>query len=341
MPQKLWLYTSHLSLNNVLTLKVFLGLTKNDEVAIWEYTENPAIAAALLVDADSEDGKLQLKEWIAKGKSQVLIAFSQGAEGLPENVLMLPRPLRLAELITVLKQAAKRFLGSSSPQEEQKSTTVVQSGGVSEKTGDISAPTSPKIRRVFEVLCGNRDKVLKVFGGAAQPVVFDISRRRYYPSNDAGQIEIENLLTSAARRTHIEEININQLAKETQNLKGQELDVPLWAAALAASSGQLFDGLFRDEFFRLNRWPDLKKLGQNPLHLKLTALLRHGGTIDHFADIIKVPTGDIINFINACYALNYLDHQTKPAVQNKVPLPEQINANKRSLLSRIRSRLGI
>lgn len=341
MPQKLWLYTSHLSLSNVLTLKVFLGLTKNDQVAIWEYTENPDIAAAVLIDADSEDGKLQLKELIAKGKSQVLIAFSQGAEGLPENVLVLPRPLRLAEVIAVLQQAAKRFLGVSSPQVELKPSTVVQSGGVSEKIGDISTPTSPKIRRVFEVLCGSRDKILKVSGGAAQPVVFDISHRRYYPSNDAGQIEIEALLTSAAKHANVEEININQLAKETQNLKGQELDVPLWAAALAASNEQLFDGLSRDEFFRLNRWPDLKKLGQNPLHLKLTALLRHGGTIDHFADIIKVPAGDIINFINACHALNFLDHQTKPVVQNKAPAPEKTNASKRSLLSRIRSRLGI
>jgi len=110
MPQRLRLFTSYLSRSNELTLKVFLELTKADEVASWEHTNNPETAAALLVDADSEEGRLQLKGWVRENKRQVLIAFSGRADGFPENVLVLPRPLRSAELVPVLRRAGEQFL---------------------------------------------------------------------------------------------------------------------------------------------------------------------------------------------------------------------------------------
>ena len=335
MPQRLQLFTSYLSRSNELTLKVFLEFTKNDEVASWEHTNNLETAAALLVDADSEGGRLQLEDWARENKHQVLIAFSGRTEGLPEKVLVLPRPLRSAELVPVLRLAAKQFLSRVPEQKEQESPRVSQSSSLDEKID--TASTSVGVRRVLEVLYGNHNKIIKIIDRVGRSVIFDIEHRRYYTTNLV-QMEIEDLLASPVENIQLEEVNHNQLAKAIQNLKAQDLDVPLWTAALAISTGQLFDGLSLTEFYRLNRWPDLKKLGQDPLHLKLTALLRRGGNISYFADHLKVPIEDVIDFINACYTLSYLEQQGKPA---SVPEKEPSNTGKRSLFSRIRSRLGI
>ena len=335
MPQRLQLFTSYLSRSNELTLKVFLELTKADEVASWEHTNNLETAAALLVDADSEEGHLQLKDWVRENKRQVLIAFSGRTDGFPENVLVLPRPLRSAELVPVLRQAGKQFLSSSQERKERGPAQISQPGLPDEKPDIVGA--SAGVRRVLEVLYANQHKVIKATDRLGRPVVLDMEHRRYYTANLV-RMEIEDLLASPVENIQIEEVNHEQLAKAVQNFKAQDLDAPLWTAALAISAGQLFDGLSITESYRLNRWPDLKKLGQDPLHLKLTALLRRGGNIGYFADHLKVPVEDVVDFINACRTLGYLESQEKPT-----PAPGQkpSNTGKRSLFSRIRSRLGI
>ncbi|MCB1824817.1 MAG: hypothetical protein KDJ54_09695 [Candidatus Competibacteraceae bacterium] len=323
-----------------MTLKVFLELTKADEVASWEHTNNQETAAALLVDADSEEGRLQLKDWARENKRQVLIAFSGRTEGFPENVLVLPRPLRSAELVPVLRQASKQFLSRFQEQKEQEFPQAPQSSSLDEKidTKKIDATSaSVGVRRVLEVLYGNQNKIIKIIDRVGRSVIFDIEHRRYYTTNLV-KMEIEDLLASPIGNMQIEEVHHNQLAKVVQNLKAQDLDVPLWTAALAISAGHLFDGLSLTESYRLNRWPDLKKLGQDPLHLKLTALLRRGGNIGYFADHLKAPVEDVIDFINACRTLGYLEYQGKPT---SVPGKKPSNTGKRSLFSRIRSRLGI
>ncbi len=337
MPQRLQLFTSYLSRSNILILKVFLGLTKTDEVANWEYTDNPEAASAFLIDADSEAGSLQLKDLACKNKHQVLIAFSSRIEGFPEDVLVLPRPLRSAELIPILREAGKQFLDFSREQ-EQRSSQIYQSDFFDKKTDIAGAPV--KIRRVLEVLHSSQDKVLKVIDRPTRPVVFDIKHRRYYTAN-LSQVEVEDLLASPAGNVKIEELSPNRLVSEIQDLEAQDIDIPLWTAALAVSNGRLFDSLSPTEFYRLNRWPDLKKLGQDPLHLKLTALLRRGGTISYFADFFKAPVEDVVDFINACWVLNYLEHQRKLDVLAEASEQKPSNASKRSLFSKIRSRLGI
>jgi len=294
----------------------------------------------LLIDADDEEGSVQLKEWASKNKRQVLIAFSSGkTENFPPNVLVLPRPLRSAELIPVLQQASKRFLNSLfQGQEASSSSWVSPNKQVDEKAG--TANTASAARRILNVLCSNQDRVLKVIDRTAHFVIFDISHRRYYTTNH-NSMEIEDLLASPSINLQIEELGRDQFAKSIRDFEIYDLDRPLWTTALAISNGQLFDGLSSTEFYRLSRWPDLKKLGQNPLHLKLTALLRRGGTIDYFANFLKVPPGDVIEFINACHTLNYLEHQEKTALPSKVTEQKPSTTSKRSLFSRIRSRLGI
>lgn len=341
MPQKFQLFTSHFSRSNELTLKVFLGLTKTDEVAEWEYTDDPEAAMALLIDVDSEKGKLELEDCIRKNKHQVLIAFSSNTQALPGNVLVLPRPLRSAEVLPVLRQASERFLSFSQVQQVPNERGFFQTNQLNSsiRKADV-ADVSTKTRRVLEVLYTNRNKILKITNKITCSVIFDMEHRRYY-SADLTREETDNLLISSVEGIRIEELNHEQYARAISNLEQQDLDILLWIVALGVSNGQLFSGLSPTGNYRLNRWPDLKKLGQNSLHLKLTALLRRGGTIDYFADFLNTGPRDIIDFINACYALNYLDIQEKSTIPKMVVEPKSSDANKRGLFSRIRSRLGI
>jgi len=69
MPQTLQLFSSQLSVSNLLTLKIFLGLTKTDRIAVWEYTDSAEAAAAVLIDTDTSEGNLQIKEWVNRKKA--------------------------------------------------------------------------------------------------------------------------------------------------------------------------------------------------------------------------------------------------------------------------------
>lgn len=340
MPQKLQLSASHLSRSNLLTLEIFLDLTKKDEVAIWEYTDNVQSAAAVMVDADTDLGRRELVQLALQGNRQVLIAFSSESTGFAESVLRVPRPLRSAELLPVLREAAKKILGGFQERDTPAPPRAAPSGGglASASSGADAAEGS---RRVIDILCAHENKILKVTDRLSRVALFEMPRRRFYTIS-LSQMDVEDLIASLANNSRFEEVSATQLLREAQNLKPQDLEPPLWTAALAVSNGQLFEGLSAESFYRLNRWPDLKKLGQDPLHLKLTALLRRGGYIDYFADFTQEPVSDIIDFLNACRALNYLETLTQQAAAPvKAPEPQKQNTVKLSLFGRIRSRLGI
>ena len=112
-------------------------------------------------------------------------------------------------------------------QKSKESPRVSQSSSLDEKIDTVS--TSVGVRRVLEVLYGNHNKIIKL-SIAGRSVVFDIEHRRYYTTNLV-QMEIEDLLVSPVENIQLEDVNHNQLAKAIQNLKAQDLDVPLWTAA--------------------------------------------------------------------------------------------------------------
>ncbi len=344
IPRKLYIFASHLSHSNVMALKVLLKSIKTDEIAVWEYTNNPNEAAAILIDADSKEGALQLEEWVRKKNYQVLIAFSNRAVAFPEGVLVLPRPLRSAELFPLLQQASRRFLHILQSLQDQPDIAFCPSlqQDLADQKATKVASVLTRPRRVLEILHGNRNKILKVADRSMRTVFFD-TEKHYYYTVDLVRTEIENLLTSPIENVQAKEIDRRQLETETQSLKAQDLDPLLWAVALAISTdGQLFHSLSFSESYRLNRWPDLKKLGSNALHLKFAAMLRQECTISYMADVAKISIDEAVSFINACYSLNYLERQETSVVSLQARTQKTpANADKISLFSRIRRRLGI
>lgn len=340
MPQKFQLSAKYLSRSNLLTLEIFLDLTKRDEVAIWEYTDNVGSATALMVDADNALGRRELEQLALQGGRQILIAFSGERSGFPGGVLVVPRPLRSAELLPVLQQAARRILNAFQDPATPDLPQRAQAGDRPAKPSAI-AVSGEGSRRVVDTLRANQTKILKVTDKLSRTILFEMERRRYYTVS-LSQMEVEDLIASPADNARFEQLSESELSREAQNLRPQDLEPPLWTAALAVSNGQLFEGMSPTGFYRLSRWPDLKKLGQDPLHLKLTALLRRGGTIDYFADFTKESAGDVIDFLNACRVLNYLEIQAQQsAPPAQAPEPQKQHTGKLSLFSRIRSRLGI
>jgi hypothetical protein len=82
--------------------------------------------------------------------------------------------------------------------------------------------------------------------------------------------------------------------------------------------------------------------------MKLTVYLsRYGGDIKTLADTSRIPVSDVINYINACHVLRYLEINTGPGeTDSKVRkygtyTGNQTDPDKVSLFKKIRDRLGI
>ncbi|MEE4376901.1 MAG: hypothetical protein V2J55_05230 [Candidatus Competibacteraceae bacterium] len=341
MPHEFKLSSQQVSAKDLPVLKIILSLTKTNAVASWDYTDNAQVAAALMVDTDSDEGRSAFKKLINNDRKQALIAYGNPPEGLDavNDIFVLPKPLRSKNIIPVLHQAAEWFINI-----QQESLIAKEpSKSTEEKTQNTLTKTGLRtqtIRRIINLLPNDQNKALHIVEKANnQLVVIDRWRNRYYVYSPINA-DISKLLLSDARNFFIEELERKQLNKEIEKLIPHELDITLWKAALSISDGQLFDGLLRTESFQLRRWPDLKRLGNDPLHMKLTAMLRRGGTIDYLADFLNAPIDEVIRFTNACYALGFLDHQHQPIAQ-ATSAKKQLSNSKRGLLSRIRNRLGI
>jgi len=68
-------------------------------------------------------------------------------------------------------------------------------------------------------------------------------------------------------------------------------------------------------------------------------LSKRGGDINALARLSGIPVERVIDFVNACHALHYLEIQ-KEAVASPPP-QNSANKSKLSLFGRIRARLGI
>ncbi|NJN45449.1 MAG: hypothetical protein HC808_01990 [Candidatus Competibacteraceae bacterium] len=341
MPYELKLSSQQVSVKDLPVLKIILSLTKTNALASWDYTDNAQAAAALLVDTDSDEGRSAFAKLINDERKQALIAFGNPPDGFgtANDIFVLPKPIRSKNVIPVLHQAAEWFINT------QQESAIAKNSSRSNKNEIPSAITKTEtktqsIRRIIDRLPKDQNKALHIVEKASNRLlIIDRWRNRYYVYSSANA-DISKVLVSDTHNFIIEEIDRKQLNKEIEQLIPHELDLTLWKVALSISDGQLFEGLSQTEYFQLRRWPDLKRLGNDPLHMKLTALLRRGATIDYIADFLNAPTTEIVHFINACYALGYLDHQHKP-IDQTTPATKQLNNGKRSLLSRIRNRLGI
>jgi hypothetical protein len=134
----------------------------------------------------------------------------------------------------------------------------------------------------------------------------------------------EKLLSESAAQLQLESCPIGN-PEGASLLLG--LDQFRWRLALHLSHGMLLPALTQRAQFTLMRWPDFGRFGQNPKHLKMSALMVLR-TLS--VATIAVSTGntrdDVIAFINACACVQLLKETPERALwdldQTQTVLPK-------------------
>ncbi|MEZ5583401.1 MAG: hypothetical protein R3F37_12250 [Candidatus Competibacteraceae bacterium] len=190
-------------------------------------------------------------------------------------------------VIPILQQAAEWFINNRQNTLYLPKRRPNLPKGKKQGTVTQTDTQTQSVRRVINLLPNDQNKALHVVEKLNNHlVIIDRWRNRYYVYSPANA-DISKLLAKPVREVIAEQLDRKQLSREIDKLIPHELDIVLWKTALSISDGELFEGLSRKEFFQLRRWPDLKRLGNDPLHMKLTALLRRGATIDYVADFFE------------------------------------------------------
>lgn len=342
MAEKLRLATRYLSARHSTTLNIFLALTRNNPTAYWDHTENLKAADAILIDTDSPEG-LPLVARLDAEKHHVVIAHGESSGTLPDSVLFLSKPLVSANLLPILEHAARLRLKLSHSEPSAASRYPVD-----QDRPDLADP-AVNSQRILDLLARKPEIILGIASASSNQyaVIFDKKRRCYY--QDGSIIDVPSVLLGAVSSyRRVDEMPRERLEGAIKNLIVADLDPVLWKAGLTASNGALYGNLPESGYYKLRYWPDLKKLGFSIAHMKVASVLRQGGAIFSIANMTQVPTEEVINFINVCYFLNYLEPVAGgPASAHNALAPEksekhlEVAQQKRGLFSRIRSRLGL
>lgn len=345
MTQRFNISSRYLSVNGELVLKAMISLTKLSPSVRWEYSSEPD-SDIVIIDTDREEGRRMWMDLSNSGCQQTLIAYTAKADRFPDGALVLTKPLRSSELVPLLEKVTREKL-SQLGDEQPLSPTVQQPDQT------VTSPTPPRIseagdngtgtiplstgQRALDVVLEHGSTPIRIVDDE-HSVIIERSRRQYFGEDN--QEVVKALLLADDKDVQIEEIDVDRLAEFTGGLTAHELDTPLWEAVLDHSDGKLMNGLSPNQAYRLRRWPDFKKLDHKPIHVRLTVFLsKRGGDINALARLSGIPVERVIDFVNACHALHYLEAQTEPVTS---PPPQtKANKSKLGLFSRIRARLGI
>ena len=116
------------------------------------------------------------------------------------------------------------------------------------------------------------------------------------------------------------------------------LDAFMWFAGIRLSRGRLLSRLQGFPGFALSRWPDFGRLPYRTEHTRIaTYLMRTPTTVDALVKGTKVNREDVVGFLNASLLCGWL----KSAQPAKGERPRRVSDERRSIIGRIRSRLGI
>lgn len=335
----------YLSVNGELVLKAMISLTKLSPSVRWEYT-GESDSDIVIIDTDREEGRRMWMDLSNSGCQQTLIAYTAKADRFPEGALVLTKPLRSSELVPLLEKITREKLA----QRGEHTTTVEQQQDI---TTDALLPSDAFVdpisrddteaialatgQRALDIVLEREKTPIRIIN-SEHTVIIERSRRQYFGEENVNTVK--ELLLAENRSVQIEEIDMDRFAEYTVGLTAHELDIPLWEAVLDSSCGQLISGLSTNQTYRLRRWPDFKKLEHKPIHVRLTVFLsKRGGDINALARLSGIPVERVIDFVNACHALHYLEIQ-KEAVASPPP-QNSANKSKLSLFGRIRARLGI
>ncbi|MCK7593684.1 hypothetical protein [Pseudomarimonas salicorniae] len=275
-----------------------------------EWTVVPeADAEALLIDVDSMYGQMS---WLrAQGGPRPIIALT--ASSRTEADARVSRPLdgdglaaALAEITPKLgparSGAAAPTPAPASPTKKPAPSAAPAPEPAPAAPAEPAAPPPPQ--RLVDFLRPGRLPGPVLLKDAEPKLAVDPDQRCYL-----GGSALKPYLPLAGQEIEAgrwEPLSAEAFAKLKGELGEQPLARLQWVAGLGASHGELLPELSAARRFKLAKYPTTER--EFPKHIRIaTAMLKQPATPEEIAQASGQPVEDVIDFINACAAIDLIE----------------------------------
>ncbi|MCK5336506.1 MAG: response regulator [Gammaproteobacteria bacterium] len=291
--------------SDLILLEFLLSLLEKQTGCYWQLA-NDMSGDIVIVDIDDPAGLKLHEKLVTEPDAPVIIVSSADKV---ESGFSLNKPMRSAEFIKLAKTIMEKYpdLGH----EKVKADKPQQDTNATSNTKVDTAIKRPSRKRLYNLL--TKDK-----RGFKNPVEIshrdvslyvDCSSKQFFCEHRLMLLSI--LCKSDVDKLQIREVSTHEIQKIENEITGRPLSELTWCCALLGSSGELIDNIDEQTPLHLQHWPDLKSLMHLPRHITLAAFMsKHTATIKEIAEHTQVLPENIIDFINACYVLGYLDEDT-------------------------------
>ena len=300
-------------------------------------------AEALLIDVDSMYGQMS---WLrAQGGPRPIIALTAATRADAEA--RVARPVSVEALAAALEEIAPRLGPASAvPAPAAPATTPVAAPAAPASAAkpapatpapaasppQATPPAEPEPARPMQLVdylrAGRLPGAVRL-RGAEPPLVVDTTRRSYL-----GGSALKPLLPLAAQELAAERweaVTPHEYDRLKTELGEQPLARLQWLAGLGASHGVLLPALREALRFKLSKYPTAER--EFPKHIRIaTSMLKQPATPEEIAQGSGQPVEDVIDFINACAAVDLIEAEF-PA-----PAGEPAETARGGLLGRLRLR---
>jgi len=324
---------------DAILLEFLLTLLEKQTSAEWQLGSDMSGDIAIY-DIDEKAGLELYQQRLAASDGPVPVVFSTESPKLDAE-FRLVKPMRSADFLATAKSIIEKYpdIGRETGAKEASSSETVEAANTSIAT-TVTKLKRPTVKRLYNLLTEDIEAYKNPVSILFREVSFyiDFSSKRFYCEHKLMLLSM--LCKSDISKLNISEISSYELGKIETQMTARPLTELIWCCALLGSSGELIDSIDENTPLHLKRWPNLKSLVHLPRHITLTAFLsKHTATIDEIVKQTRVLPDNVIDFVNACKVMGYLDdHVSLDDVETK---PVQTDKVKKGLFGKIRNKFGV
>lgn len=320
-----------------------LTLSERALSASWRYQPNTKEADAVFVFLHSATGREVWQKLPPAAAAPIFVACAEQADTGAKWKLPLPPsgiPSRRA-LVELLNELAAYLAAAPATPVAQPLPTAAGENTARPSNNArllLAVPETPPafdpdrhfLGLLQKAIAAGRETVFALPGSQAWLLVSPSARTFH---SNASASELQALLSAKATDIQRHDASGTELS---DSAPPQALADLLWQAALAASHGLLPAGRATTDIVRLKHWPQIAHLPSYRQFLGVaTFMAHHAATLDTIAASTATPIARVIDFHNACEALDLLER-----LDRADSVANERNGQARELSRKISNRLA-
>lgn len=274
-------------------IAVLLDEQRAQLTARWRLAER-AGADLLLVDAESVHGHM---DWLReKANGRLVAACTAQPEAYPGE-LWLSKPIVAADLVGLLNRVDAQTAASASRIEAVDPYEITQQSSRPKPTASTS------LLDLLEGPNAASERTCLVAEGLPT-LLLDPATRSWHAEGN-----LKSLASWCSRTiedTDVRHPGRTEFEAAAANVSAQPYARLIWLAHLIRGDGRLDTRHDPEARYKLASWPQSER--EFPKHFRIaTAMLKQAVAIEDIAASSGAPIGDVADFINAYYAIGYVD----------------------------------